>query len=187
MELEKLIERMQTDCKIRGDGHRRQFTMYRKLHVIIGLPSALLATAAGSVATISASSADASGANLTLFEGIGLSLSWIVALLTAAHTFLRPHETSQGHREKASTYDVLLGRIDRALAFAAPDEKQTQLEEIDMKIEELKLSEPILSDTQINKARENLKNRELTFRDTHTVHTSEHRVTPISGARHAPE
>lgn len=152
MKKNELILRMEADCKIRGNAHRNRFSKYRDLHITIGLPSALLATAAGSLSTISANAA-AQTAEFSWLEIFGLSCTWSVALLTAANTFLRPYETSQGHREKAGSYDVLLGQIGRALEFAEGDDLIKQIEEIDYKIEELKLTEPFLSDKSIRKSK----------------------------------
>lgn len=145
MKKSELIIRMETDCKIRGNAHRNRFTKYRNLHVRIGLPAALLATAAGSLATISADEA-ALASHYSGLEIAGLICSWSVALFTAASTFLRPLETSQGHKEKAGAYDVLLGQIGRAVEYLKEDELRKEIEAIDSKIDDLKKAEPFLSD-----------------------------------------
>ena len=148
MNITDLVTRMKTDCKVRGMAHRNRFSFYRNIHILIGLPSALLATVAGSLATINAD--NVTTASFTGFEIFTLIITWTVALLTAANSFLNPHQMSLGHRDKATVYDVQLGKIDKAQAFLAADDLRKQLEDIDAKIEELKLSEPILSDTRIS-------------------------------------
>ncbi|MCV6610508.1 MAG: SLATT domain-containing protein [Amphritea sp.] len=154
MNVDALITRMKEDCKIRGNAHRNRFSFYRQIHISIGLPSALLATVAGSVATINAN--NAGDDVFSALDIISLLVAWVVALLTAANSFLNPHQTSQSHRDKATGYDVQFGKIGRAQAFLQNDDLKNQLEEIDARIEELKLSEPILSDRQIAKTKQAL-------------------------------
>jgi hypothetical protein len=122
------------------------------------LPSTLAATVAGSLVTIGVNVPSDPG-NLTWLQMGSLGISWLVAALTATNTFLRPYETSQGHREKAGSYDVLLGQIVRAQTFDSDDELKLKLEEIDKKIEELKMSEPFLSDKRIRASKQQLEKK----------------------------
>ncbi len=156
MEYNDLIYRMVTDCQIRGHAHRNRFSKYRNLHVNIGLPSAIVATIAGSLVTIGVN-IPTTTQNLSWLEILALATSWLVAALTSANTFLRPYETSQGHREKAGAYDVLLGKIGRVKAFEDRDNLESKLEEIDSKIEELEISEPFLSDKRISESKKQLE------------------------------
>ncbi|MFH2057697.1 MAG: SLATT domain-containing protein [Pseudomonadota bacterium] len=148
----ELILRMEADCKIRGNAHRNLFTSFRTWHIRLGLPSALLATAAGSLATITADAASLAS-QYSGFEIAGLICTWTVALFTAANTFIRPQEASQGHREKAGAYDVLLGQIGRACEYLKDDDLKKKIEAIDLKIEELKQSDPFLSDKKIRESK----------------------------------
>jgi hypothetical protein len=155
MNSENLISYLKDTCKIRSNAHRHKFKYYRKIHITIGLPSALLATLAGSIATINAG--NEAEASFSLLEIISVAVTWAVALLASANSFLNPHQTSLGHRDKATGYDVQLGKIFKAEAFKEGDELEKELGAIHEKIEELQQSEPILSDSRINKTKKLLR------------------------------
>lgn len=157
MTIEELIGRMKKDCAVRGTAHRNRFSHYRHIHVSIGLPAALLATLSGSLATINAD--HVAGSSYTTLEVISLVIAWTVALLTAANSFINPHQSASGHRDKATAYDVLSGKIDKAEVFSSGEKLRDELEHIDAQIEELKVSEPILSDGRILKTEGLLKAR----------------------------
>ncbi len=162
MEKNELILRMEADCKILGHAHRNRFTSYRNLYIRLGLPAALLATAAGSLTTISADAA-AEAAQYSWLEIAGISCTWAVALCTAATSFLRPQEISQGHKEKAGSYDVLLSQIGRSCEYLSPEEElKKDIERIDIEIGKLKKAEPFLSGTRIRKSKNILiRNNEI--------------------------
>jgi hypothetical protein len=155
MEKSELIQRMENDCKMLAHAHRNRFTKYRNMNIRLGLPTVMLATAAGSLTTISAD-AVAIASQYSLLEIAGLFCTWTVALFTAANTFLRPQETSQGHKEKAGGYEVLLGQIGRAYEYLSDEELRKDIERIDVEIGTLKRTEPFLSDTRIYKSKDTL-------------------------------
>jgi hypothetical protein len=155
-----LAERMKKDCKILGLGHRNRFTKYRDLHMRIGLPSALLATAAGAIQTVDTTGGAELIAQIPYVPHIGLALTWTVALLTATNSFVRPSETAQAHREKTGAFEALLSRIDRAVARKKDDDElQSELESVDKEIDALKMSEPILSDSRIEAIRKQVEGK----------------------------
>lgn len=173
MDKSKLIIRMEDECKILAHAHRNRFTKYRNLHVRLGLPSALLATAAGSLTTLSAEAASVAS-QFTWLEISGLFCTWTVALFTAATTFLRPQETSQGHKDKAGAYEVLLAEIGRACEFLSVEERRKEVEKIDIEMGKLKQAEPFLSDTRIRKSKEELrKHGELEVQKTTTTQSGD--------------
>lgn len=148
-------QRMKRDCLVRGSAHRISFTRFREIHMWIGLPSALLATLAGSLATVNAGGAGNTG--FSAMEIGSLVVTWTVALLASANSFLSPHQSALGHRDKATAYDVIMSDIERASAFLKDEQLTDKLKELDQKISELKVTEPILSSKMIAKMEDELE------------------------------
>lgn len=144
-----VVQRITRDCQIFSSAHRRRFSFFHNLHLYLGLPSALLASVAGSLATIGADDAEMAS-HISLVELAGLSCSWLVALLTASITFFRPLESGLGHREKAACYEVLLAQLQRHCEFSPAEELAEKIEVIDTEIGNLKKSEPFLTTQQIS-------------------------------------
>jgi len=158
MDRSKLIIDMENDCKVLAHAHRNNFSRFKNLHIRLGLPAALLATAAGSLTTIASNEAGVSG-DYSFMELAGLLCTWTVALFTAATTFLRPQEVSQGHKEKAGAYEVLLTQIRVACEYLSNEDRRAEVERISEEMGKLKQAEPFLSNVCIVKSKEELTKR----------------------------
>lgn len=149
--LDDLIDRLEQDSKLYGLGHRNRFSKYRNLHIWLGLPAAILASLAASIQT--ASFPDDGGWGDTA-KGVGLTLTWVVAVITAASTFVRPYELSNAHRTKATLYAVIRNKIFRVRALnRSDDELQQEINSLAIELEELLQSEPTLSDKRLEETR----------------------------------
>lgn len=114
MTRQKIIDeawRVEEDCKISSKRHFNDCQWWERAHYIIGIPSVVLATIAGS----SWLSDTENGAAVA---GV---ISIIVAVLTALNTFINPIQKAEHHKNAGNAYLTLRNKSRRFAEIQAPD------------------------------------------------------------------
>ncbi len=98
--IQKEAKRIEEDSLYSAKGHFVTASFWRRFHIWIGVPTAILAA-------ISGASALSDFSNHTLIAGI---LAIIVTALTAVATFLNPNGRASSHLEAGNKYNSLRNR-----------------------------------------------------------------------------
>jgi hypothetical protein len=104
--------RMEEDCTHSGKAHFNASSRWIFWHYFFGIPSVILATAAGA-------------AFFKDYPIIAGSMTLVVAILTGLMTFLKPSERSASHKSSGDQYLALRNdsRVFREIALARPLEE----------------------------------------------------------------
>ena len=94
-------KRIEENCLVTSRSHFVSAHFWTKFHLVIGIPTAVLAAIAGAIAF-------ASFKNANVIAGV---LSIIVAILSAIATLLNPKDCSNSHLTSGNNYDSLLTRV----------------------------------------------------------------------------
>lgn len=94
----KEVFRMEEDALHSMKGHYNAADTQNKLHLILGLPAAIIAAIAG-------------GSALGDYTVAASILAFITAALAGAMTFMKPSEKAEQHKSSASRYHSLRNRL----------------------------------------------------------------------------
>ncbi len=152
MDLEKEIVneccRVEEDCIYSSKGHFEASALWKKIHLWIGVPSAILA----GIASISAFEEN------TLLAG---ALAILVAALGAIATFLNPSSKSTEHHSAATSYLELRNRVRRFKNIELPGMDEQEGKErillFGQQKDDLSSSTPQIPEWAFKKARKNIE------------------------------
>jgi hypothetical protein len=108
------LERLEKEARKAAQRHGTMRRWYSRVYWLIGLPAAILATAAGTSALTDRSTT------------LTAAIAFAAAALAAFQSLMRPDEREESHRRRAAAYDVLAGeaRILRRVELETLDLRQ---------------------------------------------------------------
>lgn len=149
------LSRIEEDCEYSSKSQFNASDRWSRYHILIGLPAVILAAAAGA-------------AFLKAHSDVASVISLVVAVLTAAQTFLKPGERGQAHKSAGDQYLALKtqSRIYRTVGIFRDDEAAfaAKLNELDETRRALNTAAPIPAPRDFRKAQKGIDNGEATHR-----------------------
>jgi hypothetical protein len=151
----KELARVEEDCEVSSKSQFNAADRWSRYHIMIGLPAVILAAAAGA-------------AFLKAYSDIASAISLVVAILTAAQTFLKPGERGQSHKSAGDQYLALKTqtRIYRTIGYFRDDEAAiaSKLNDIDDQRRALNTAAPIPAPRDFRRAQKGIALGEATHR-----------------------
>ncbi|MGV8080977.1 MAG: SLATT domain-containing protein [Syntrophales bacterium] len=118
----KEAKRIEENCLYTSKGHYSAASCWDNFHLIIGVPTAVLAVIGGIL-------------SFSLYNIIAGILSIIVAILTSLSTFLNPKERASNHFMAANNYDSLLTKA--RIFWSIECKRENSLELLESKLNDL--------------------------------------------------
>lgn len=100
---------LEEDVLYSEKGHFSIATVWKRVHLALGIPSSILAAAAG----VSA---------LKQYPNVAAGLAITVAVLTALITFLNPEKAAAAHHKAGVQYNILRGKLRRLHSIDLADQ-----------------------------------------------------------------
>lgn len=129
-EVIKESKRIEEDCINSSKGHYVTANFWSNFHLIVGIPSVVLAGIAGTAAFV----------NLPVVAGV---ISIIVTILTSIATFLNPKDRASSHFTAGNNYNSLQSAIRRFWSIKCKNEEP--IESLIHKLEEYSLTKDRLN------------------------------------------
>jgi hypothetical protein len=156
-EYQREVARIMEDSLYSSKGHYNAADRWRRVHLWVGIPNAMLAAIAG----------------LSAFKGAGLlagSLAIAVAAITAINTFLNPGEISSTHKRCAGEYHSLRNRARIFINIVSqqnisPEELNAKFEELVAKRDDLNATSPQIPEFAYKKAKSGVDAGEADYKE----------------------
>lgn len=153
-EIVKECCRVEEDCIYSSKGHFEASALWKRIHLWIGVPSAILA----GIASISAFEEN------TLVAG---TLAILVAALGAIATFLNPSSKANEHHAAANSYLELRNRVRRFKNIELPGMEAQEAKEriltFGLQKDDLSSSTPQIPEWAFKKARKNIEDGQAEY------------------------
>jgi hypothetical protein len=150
-------KRIEEDGLLSSKGHYAAADWWRKVHLFVGVPTAILTGIAGIV--IIAGPAEVQGISVDLLVGL---LTIAGAVSTAILTFLGPERRSTAHQTAADRYNTLKARarrfynIDMHRSFTT-EQLSDRLESLSTRRDELNESSPLTPESAYEKGKKGIE------------------------------
>jgi len=158
-EILKEARRVEEDALYSANGHFEDAKLWARVHLLIGVPAALLSALAGA-------SALAQFDNHSIIAGV---LALIVTALTAVATFLNPNQIATTHQNFGNQYDALKNQARifcniRSATETAEQDLVRQLDELNMQRTKLNQEAPAISDRAYKKAKRGIERGQADYK-----------------------
>jgi len=153
-EINKECQRIEEDCIYSSKGHFEASSCWKRIHLWIGIPSAIIA----GVASVSAFEEN------TLLAGV---LAILVAAMGAVSTFLNPSSKATEHNGAGNSYLGLRNRVRRFRNIELPgmnsDEAKERILAFGQQKDDLSSSTPQIPEWAFKKARANIEDGQADY------------------------
>jgi hypothetical protein len=153
-EIEKECIRIEEDCNYSSKGHFEASACWKRIHLWIGIPSAIMAGVAG----VSAFEEN------TLLAGV---LAILVAAMGAVSTFLNPSNKASEYYSSASSYLELRNRVRRfrniEVTGMDSEEAKERILAYGQQKDDLSSSTPQIPEWAFKKARDNIEDGQTNY------------------------